>query len=145
MVSVNLLAMGESRGWNPHLVRKSRKILIPATNYILIKQRRRRGFRATIFRDQTPQQVARKLKLRHERMILMLLGSLFIPGGQAFERGPQFDSLVNHVALSPGLMSLANLFLYPQQSNAGAPTVPKFFAISEINAHGPTDSHVSIT
>ena len=146
MVSAaEIKTLGKTRGWSPYVARNARKIVNPTANYIFIKQRRRRGFRTAIICDRTPKQVARRMKLRHERMFLIFLGSLFIQGGQAFEQGPQLNSLVNSLVVYPGLMSLANLALYPQPSSAGGPTTPKFFAISEINAHGPGDTHVSIS
>ena len=71
-----------------------------------------------------------------------MVGWGLFQGGHAQEQGRQYAGLVTQVALYPGMVSLGSLLFYPS-CLAGGPSEQKYIGISEINSHGPGDTHVS--
>ena len=137
--------LGEDRGWFAKINIKKRRAAIPAANWILIKQRRYRGFRPVIYDTESAQHKNQRMGLRHQRLqhfLLLVIGCSLIEGGHALGQGGHVAGLAGQVALYPGILSLGSLF-YPQPCSAGSPATQKHVGISEINSHGPGDTHVS--
>ena len=141
----NMTLLGQGRGWKEMAFLKHKTAIIPAANWILIKQRRRRGFRVTIYEAESAQHKAQRIGARHQRLqhlLFVMVGCGLFQGGQAQGQGGQFLGLATQVAFYPGMVSLGNL-MFPQSCSAG-PSTQKYLGISEINSHGPGDTHVSI-
>ena len=135
--------LGEEPGWFGGTNFKKKRNTIPAANWILIKQRRRRLFCAVIYEAESAQQKNRRIRARHQKLqhlLFLMIGCGLVHGGQALDQGGQVASLTPQVAL---YLTLGNL-LYHQPCFAGTPPTKKYVGISEINSHGPGDTHVSI-
>ena len=100
----------------------------------------------TIYEAESAQHKSCRIGARHQRLqglMLLMVSCGLIQGGHAQDQGRQFSGLVTQVALYPGIVSLGNLFLLPTSSSAGGVAERKYVGISEINSHGPGDTHVS--
>ena len=136
--------LGEEPGWFSRTSVKKR-VAIPAANWILIKQRRRRGFRTIIYEDESAQHKNRRIRARHQqlrRLLILVIGCSLVQGGHALDQEVRnlVRGLTTQMALYPGFSTLGNL-LFPQPCFADR-TTKKYIGISEINSHGPGDTHV---
>ena len=104
-----MIHFGEERGWFCTTGVKKKRAAIPAANWILIKQRRHRGFRTIIYEAESAQHKNRRIRARHQqlrRLLILVIGCSLVQGGHADR------------------------------------TTKKYIGISEINSHGPGDTHV---
>ena len=139
-----MIHFGEERGWFCRTGVKKKRAAIPAANWILIKQRRHRGFRTIIYEAESAQHKNRRIRARHQqlrRLLILVIGCSLVQGDHALDQEVRnWFGLTTQMALYPGFSTLGNL-LFPRPCSADR-TTKKYIGISEINSHGPGDTHV---